>query len=258
MIPRALITSLICLAILLGGGIFASAQDSIEALFIQGNASYQKGDFASAERDYRKMVEAGVVDGSVFYNLGNACFKQKKLGEAIYYWEKARRLRPFDQDIRENLDLANLLLVDRIDAPQDPLPLRMLNRAVHLLSIRLESWTVLLLFLVANGLFAIYQLAKNPRPALAALMGALVAGFLVSLFAASLAWKIYESGYRRDAVVVEQKVDLRSGPGTDNITVFTVHEGIIVRIRGEAEGWYQVSLPNGWSGWLQQNAIRIL
>ncbi len=43
--------------------------------------------------------------------LGNACFKQRKLGEAIYYWEKARRQMPADAEVRENLQLANLLIV---------------------------------------------------------------------------------------------------------------------------------------------------
>ena len=43
-------------------------------------------------------------------------FKQKRLGEAIYYWEKARHKLPADQEIQENLELANLLIVDRIES----------------------------------------------------------------------------------------------------------------------------------------------
>jgi SH3-like domain-containing protein len=57
---------------------------------------------------------------------------------------------------------------------------------------------------------------------------------------------------------VEAKADIRSGPGRENVTVFTVHEGIFVRVRGEAAGWYQVSLPNGWSGWVEKDVLRVL
>jgi tetratricopeptide (TPR) repeat protein len=236
----------------------AEGEKSLSALFAQGNAISQKGAFQSAERNYRSLIEAGVDDAAVYYNLGNSCFKQKRLGEAIYYWEKARRKSPGDSDIRENLELANLLLVDRIEAPQDPLPLRFLNRTVHLLSISQESWFALAFFMMANFLFALYILAKSARLALASLIGSLLAGLLGLILACSLSWKIYEGSYRREAVIVEEKIELRSGPGMENITVFTVHEGVIVRVRAGVEGWYQVSLPNGWSGWLPQNAIRIL
>ena len=51
------------------------------------------------------------------------------------------------------------------------------------------------------------------------------------------------------AVVVEQKVDVRSGPGSENIAVFTVHEGTRVQVHASNNGWHQISLRNGWSGW---------
>src|SRR6058998_3469343 len=113
----------------------ALASESLTALFAEANDTYQKGDFVSAERIYKRLVDAGVDSGTLYYNLGNSCFKQKKLGEAIYFWEKARQKLPRDQDLQENLELANLLVVDRIEMPADPLPVRLLDNAVHLLSI---------------------------------------------------------------------------------------------------------------------------
>jgi SH3-like domain-containing protein len=58
--------------------------------------------------------------------------------------------------------------------------------------------------------------------------------------------------------VVEQKVDVRSGPGAENIAVFVLHEGTKVRVHSSNSGWYQISLPNGWNGWLKQTCIRVL
>jgi uncharacterized protein YgiM (DUF1202 family) len=85
-----------------------------------------------------------------------------------------------------------------------------------------------------------------------------VAGFVFLLAAGSLSWKIYVSENRKEGVVIEQKVDIRSGPGTGNIAVCTIHEGIKVRVLGSNNGWHQISLPNGWSGWLPQSTLRIL
>jgi uncharacterized protein YgiM (DUF1202 family) len=160
--------------------------------------------------------------------------------------------------VRENLQFANLMLVDRIDIPEDPLPIRFLSGTAHLLTIAQESRIVLLLFVAGNLLFSIYLLTRRPRLASWALTGSLIAVFLTLLVSASLAWKVYENNHRRQGVVVEQKIDVRSGPGIDNVTVVTIHEGVIVDVRSESNGWFQVSLPNGWTGWLPGNSVRIL
>lgn len=227
-------------------------------LFAEGNALYQSGDYASAEQIYRRLLEAGVDSGTLDYNLGNVCFKQKKLGEAVYYWEKAHKKLPRDRDVRENLELANLLVVDRIEVPANPWPIRILDSAVHLFNLQQESWLALFLFIGTNLLLSIYLLAKTRLATLVGLFGSLAAAALLILFLSSLCWKIYEQRNRQEGIIVEQKVDIRSGPGNDNITVFTVHEGIKVRVRGETAGWYQISLANGWTGWLEKGAVRVL
>ena len=236
----------------------ASRAEPAEGLFAQGDSEYQKGNYKSAELDYRRIMDSGLASGPLYYNLANACFKQRRLGEAVYYWEKARQKLPADREIRENLELANLLLVDRIESPADPLVLEALASVSGLLTIGQQSRLVCILFIAANGLFSIYLLAKNPRHAFRALIGCLMLGLLSIIFAGSLSWKIYERDYRKRGVVIEQKVDIRSGPGPENVTVFTIHEGIRVRVQGSSNGWYQISLPNGWNGWLRQGDIRIL
>jgi tetratricopeptide (TPR) repeat protein len=238
--------------------VYALPQGSIDRLFSQANSEYQKGDFKSAEQHYRQILDSGTESGPIDYNLGNACFKQKRLGDAIYYWEKARQKMPSDPEIRGNLDLANLLLVDRIEAPADPFLLQIVARAQGWLTIDGHSKLVLILFMVGNVLLSIYWLARNHRFASYVLIGCLAAGFLFILAAGSLSWKIYASENRKEGVVIEQKVDVRSGPGNENITVFTIHEGTKVRVLGSNNGWDQISLPNGWSGWLPQPCLRIL
>ena len=60
-------------------------------------------------------------DGRLYYNLGNACFKSGKLGEAILWYERARRLLPHDEDIEANLRFANLVKKDRDPQTEDGL-----------------------------------------------------------------------------------------------------------------------------------------
>ncbi len=246
------------LALFLSPWNLQAAPADAAGLFAEGNSEYQAGNYESAERLYLQVLGSG-YDGSVLYfNLGNACFKQKRLGDAIYYWEKAQEKRPADREIRENLELANLLIVDRIEASANPFPIRVLTGISGLLTITQATWFVLALFVAANILLSLYLLLNTRRNSYRALLGCLVISILFVVFACSLAWRIYERDFRKKGIVVEQKVDVLSGPGPENIAVFTIHEGIKVRVHGSNSGWYQISLPNGWSGWLKQSSLRIL
>jgi len=231
--------------------------ESTQAIFNQGNAAYQGGDFAGAELYYRQLLEAGIRSGSLYYNLGNACYKQARLGEAIYYWERARRMMPGDPDVAENLEFSKLMIVDRIEVPENPYPVRLMKDIVHTLTPNQESWALLILFIIANVLFSIYLLVPRPRISLWCFTASLAAGLLVIVLGGSLAWKLYEENHRQEGVVVEQRVEIRSGPASDYMTVVTVHEGITVLIRGEAEDWYQIMLPNGWNGWLPKRSLLV-
>jgi tetratricopeptide (TPR) repeat protein len=254
----ALLFVLILLTPAFGFGQTSSGLETPAGLFAEGNSEYHKGNYATAEQFYSRLLSLGADTGSVYYNLGNACFKQKKLGEAIYYWEKARRKLPGDRDIRDNLELASLMIVDRIETQPDPLPVRLLSKVPALFTIRQESLLALVLFIAANLLFSIFLLRRNSRSSLHALIASLAVAFAFVVFGCSLSWKIYQKQFRRDAVVVEQRADVRSGPGPENITVFTVHEGIQVRLHESTNGWHQISLPNGWSGWVPKNSLRVL
>lgn len=112
---------------------------------------------------------------------------------------------------------------------------------------------ILLLFRVRTKL-----LTLGLSAAFGALVGAFAAGLLTLLLAGSLAWKIYDRDSLPKGIVLEQKVDVLSGPGAENITVCTIHEGIKVRVHDSSSGWYRISLPNGWNGWLPQNSVGIL
>jgi tetratricopeptide (TPR) repeat protein len=228
-----------------------------DGLFSQANSEYRKGNYGPAEQIYSRILASGVESGPLYFNLGNAYYKQKQLGDAIYYWEKALQKSPGDHNARENLELANLMIVDRVESPADPFPLRALNGALVLLTVTQDGWLTIVLFFIANGLFASYLL-MNTRFAFRALIGSLVTAFLFAVFACSFLWKTYDRDFRKKAIVIEQKADVRSGPGFENITVFTIHEGLKIRVHDSNNGWRQISLPNGWTGWLRESDIRIL
>src|SRR6266404_5247545 len=83
--------------------------------FKTANQLYDAGKFAEAAAAYEKIEpKTAYVD----YNLGNAWFRQGKLGLAILNYERARRLAPRDPDILANLKFAEQRLgVDDVNTP---------------------------------------------------------------------------------------------------------------------------------------------
>src|SRR5881409_2673820 len=97
----------------------AGVPQSPAGMFAEANRLYQNGDFSGAEILYKRLIEAHIDSGVLYYNLGNACFKQKRLGEAIYYWEKAQRKLPGEGDVEENLEPADHEDARQLEIPSD-------------------------------------------------------------------------------------------------------------------------------------------
>ena len=89
-----------------------------EALFQQGNARYQEGDYGGAAEAYEAVIEGGFESSELYYNLGNAYFRLDDLARSVLYYERALRLDRGNDDAAANLALVKERLPDRID----PLP----------------------------------------------------------------------------------------------------------------------------------------
>jgi len=83
-------------------------------LYRQGNLLYEQDRFAEAGRTYERIVQRGIQNGYVYFNLGNAYFKQQRIGQAILAYERASRLIPRDDDVKTNLSVVNLKTLDQI------------------------------------------------------------------------------------------------------------------------------------------------
>ena len=55
-------------------------------------------------------------------------------------------------------------------------------------------------------------------------------------------------------MILKASVEALAGPGLNNASLFTLHEGTAVAIESERESWLQVTLPNGLTGWVVRDA----
>jgi TPR repeat protein len=228
--------------------------ETASALFKKGNQSYEEGKFEQAIEEYEEILNLGIRDFRVFYNLGNAHFRQKQLGKAILNYRRALALRPRDEDAQANLSYIKLYTLDKIEEQKiNPLS-TMLHSFLNLWSV--DEFAVLTsVFYTLSMLFGILMLFRGPKRYLR--LGFVAVLVLMVIFGSSLLAKIYYESVDHGVVIAPQ-VQIRSGPGDDYVLQVTGHEGLEFQLDGESEGWYRISLPNGIRGWIPGDAAEII
>jgi len=225
-----------------------------EEIFNRGNAAYQDGRYDEAAQAYRTLIKYQIHDPRVEYNLGNTEFRSGRLGKAILHFERARRLDPTDQDIRANLAYVRSFCFDQVPAANVPVLLQWLRTGQDRLGPDRQAW-VFLALLWALGSVIGWTFGRPGRFSAAA--GWVASGLVVVSVIAAASW--YTTYLRLEgrpsAVVLAPSVEVRAGPGENNPTLFTVHEGLIVEVRDVRPEWIQVSLPDGLNGWMVRSAV---
>ncbi|OFY50892.1 MAG: hypothetical protein A2Y87_10650 [Bacteroidetes bacterium RBG_13_46_8] len=234
---------------------FAEGMDRYDSLVALANKYYQDNNFGQAAEVYLQVIESGIHTPELFYNLGNAYYKNRNLGYAILYYEKAKLLAPGDDDINRNLAIANARIVDKIDVIPDFFIKRWIFRFVNLLSS--NTWAVLSLifFAVMLALFLLYFFSGIRWLKRAGFYSA-VALLLLSLLAFWCSQRRAETiTGNAAAIVVEPSVAIKSSPDTEGNNVFVLHEGTRVMMIDSIENWKEIKLTDGNKGWVERKAI---
>jgi tetratricopeptide (TPR) repeat protein len=188
-------------------------------------------------------------DPRVYYNLGNAWFRSGRLGAAILSYERALKLDPADREVRDHLELARGLIRDHVAEPEIPYPAQALKELVDALSIDQVSLVFLAAYLLTTALLGGILLARGYLRRRVCGYGAAAAGLLTLITGGGFLYKVQDQTAPH-AIVMLERVDVRSGPAEDNTVLFTLHEGTRLLVRNRREGWCQISLPNALSGWI--------
>lgn len=258
------------------GAVSAVAQtQDLRETFQRANTAYESGAFGDAVEGYQALVEAGVQDASLFYNLGNAYYKLGEFGYAVLYYERSLRLDPRNADLERNLALVRSLLRDRQFVEESSYFHRAITwfpRHVNVNEATLAaSFFYLLLCVTLMALIfrnsrvvsAVYARVSIISPG--RLLGlekttdiamAVVTAFVLFVAASGSAYAKYQTlKERNESVVVVEEASVHSGPAKDSTLQFKIHEGTMVRTDEIRAGWVEISLPGELSGWVSADAI---
>jgi hypothetical protein len=87
--------------------------DSLAETFARGHRAFEAEDYASAVREYERLLEAGVDDPDVTFDLACAHGALGHDGQAIRYFERTLRLRPDDAAAQKALGEVRSSLAER-------------------------------------------------------------------------------------------------------------------------------------------------
>jgi tetratricopeptide (TPR) repeat protein len=246
------ITTAVLLALLLS--IVPSANAApVNVWFEQANHFYTKAEYDSAVAYYEKIVTAGTLSSAVYFNLGNAYYRQQKLGLARLSYEKAARLDPADPDITTNIKFLSSNIVDRMPELQRGFIETMFWQLHIFMPLRTQLWFCFALLFVIAVLCSIALYTKGNNRLWLIYVSALIA-IVLTISGISMGIKIYDAESDAYAVLLEPTVDAKNEPEGAKI-LFTAHEGTKFQIRKSMEGWSLVSLPNGASGWVENKYL---
>jgi hypothetical protein len=214
--------------------------DSLAATFARGNRAFTQGDYAGAVAEYERLLESGVADPAVTFNLASAHGARGEYGQAIRYFERTLLLAPGDTDAKKALSETQNALAERnaqltgeaIMSDRPPLSDALFSG--------LSSDTLAYGLLVSVWLASLLALAlvfsRNRVPArseglrLGLGIACTAATLLASVSGFGLGTRFDWGHSQGKAIVIAQASTLREGPDPSSLPKSELPEGAPVRV----------------------------
>lgn len=246
-----------------------SAQDSIAAKVeninfspgreitkIIADSAYASGDYTSAISIYEAILRDKGESSEIYYNLGNAYYRNNDIAKAILNYERARLLAPDDNDIQFNLSLAQSKIVDKVSERYQIFFINWLHAIINIFG--MNTWAIIgivafLLLLAGVGMFLF-----NNRIILRKIgFATAIAMLLLTLFANFSAWHHYDNlTNRTEAIIIAPSVTAKSTPSESGTNLFVIHEGRKVNITDDSmNAWKEIELEDGTIGWIPAETL---
>lgn len=230
--------------------------ESAAALYNKANSLYEQGKYDEAIAEYTLAINSGAKDSRLEYNLGNAYLKKtpSDIGRAILHYERARLFDPRDPDLLYNLEFANSQIKNK--PPVGDLTYFQITWGKLMrLSSRNESTAVFsVIYIILITLIIIRIFVRDDRKKLYINRAAMIVGIILILDIPLFAGKL-RSDSNPEAVIIEQALKARSGPGETNPELFNLPAGVIVYRRECRGDWCHIEVPGGLAGWVAVNGI---
>lgn len=237
---------------------FCFSQESKEGRFKSGADLFSSGKYEEALEQWNDLYNTGYRSAELDYNIGNACFKLNNIPRAVLFYERAHLLKPADEDITYNLQIARTLVVDRFEEIPELFFVRWYNFLSLLIStnnwakISITSFVLCLIFLSLYFYSSRYRIK---------VLGFWLALCLLIISLSSIAFSVRNRSLVREshkAIIFSPLVNGKSSPDKSGTDLFVLHEGTKVSVEDEVGEWFEIRLSDGNKGWIPANSLEII
>lgn len=211
---------------------------------------------ASEYDELKALEEQGIQNSDLYYNLGVTYWQLGESGMANLYFLRALNIDSAHKPAKENLSYVVGLSQDRDLYPQRLFLLQIFWEVYDFLS--LNRMAILTLFLLLISVLSLsWLLHYDPDKERG--LPSLILGICLFLLLSSISLlgvKAYRQAHNPKAVLIQSQADLRAEADDKASRVAVIHEALILIVEGSSQGWSLVRLPDGNSGWVQNEAIR--
>ncbi len=252
------VATVVTLLLSLGASMNIQAKD-LDSLWTGGVQAYTDGKFTDASAAWTAIEESGQKSAKLYYNLGNAWFKQGNYPKAILNYERALRLDPSYSDARYNLEFTGNFVQDKIEPVPEFILKSVAGKVCYLMGS--NAWAVIFLVLLAAalvmGLLFLSGSSAGKRRA------GFYSGIVLLLLSAGAlgfsVWQKSDSVKTDAAIVMSPVVSVKSSPSEGSSKdLFVIHEGTKVTILDEVGSWKNISLADGRQGWITSSELEVI
>lgn len=228
------------------------AQDA----FIEGNEMYAEEHYKTALKSYESLIDSVHYSSEIYYNLGNAYYKTKQIGKAIWAYEMALKIDPKNEDAKFNLEYVNLYTEDKIEQPKPALS-EWLKRLLFSPNINLWSYLSISCSIALSVMVLLFISTRSRRRRNMSLMGGMIFALLL-VFTTTTAWFHKQSILdHNEGIIVSKEAEVLLSPLEKSSLTFELREGAKVKIVEESDAWLRIEM-NGNSGWVRKEDIWVI
>lgn len=211
-----------------------------------------KPQFETALRRFQLLEQDGVVNGRLYYNLGNCHFRLEDPARAILYYRRAAFYIPGDADLENNLRAA-LAKCGISETGQSAGP--DLFNWQRWISWPTRSLALVVLIVAIAGLGIAVTLSGRP----VFRRGVATAGILAAIVLASLLWDVWRLQANQDGVILSEVV-ARKGDGEtyQPSLAAPLRAGTGFSLQERRGDWWRISLGSDRTGWIPASTAALV
>lgn len=205
---------------------------------------------------YEQLLKENGESANLYYNLGNAYYRQDKVALAILNYERAALFDPGDSDIRFNLEMARSKTIDKV-VPESELFFVSTFRSVVLrMSVDQWAWMAVVFFILMLAFVALYLFAPSLWAQKTSFFIAVLC-LLGCVFANVAAFQLRRQiANRNGAIIMAPSVVVKSTPSESGTDLFILHEGTRVKVVDSTmKEWCEIRMSDGKEGWMKKDKM---